>query len=309
MAITGVQRTALIQLRVTNMQDALRHYNKIVGLDHVGKTADGREMLKGFDEFAHHSVVLRETDKAGMDFICFKAQDDAFMDEVAARAKAFGTEYSWIEANTDQPGFGRRLSMITPMGHNVQLVADIEMAADHPEIKNPNIWQKEPHGMGVSIFDHALLYGPNVKEGARFYSEVLGMHMSETVYTPDGEGNLACFFTCANTPHDVAILEFPEPGKLHHVGFALESWNDLGHAADLISINEVRLDEGPFRHGITRGMTIYFFDPSGNRNEVYAGGYRYFPEQPLRYWDFEKVERGVSYYKRVMPEGWLDVVT
>jgi catechol 2,3-dioxygenase len=31
----------------------------------------------------------------------------------------------------------------------------------------------------------------------------------------------------------------------------------------------------PARHGITRGTTIYFFDPAGNRNEVFAGlGYR-----------------------------------
>lgn len=310
MAITGVQRTALIQLRVTDMKAALHHYQDVVGLDYVGKTSDGREMLKGYDEFAHHSVVLRETDRAGMDYICFKAESDAFMEEVLERAKANSIEYSWIEANTDQPGFGRRLSMMSPMGHNVQLVANIEMAADHPDIINPNIWQKPPHGMGVSVFDHALLYGPNVTAGAKFFGEVLGMHNSEVVRAPAGTpGNVAYFFTCAHTPHDVAILEFPEPGKLHHLGFALESWHAIGHAADLISINDIRLDEGPFRHGVTRGMTIYFFDPAGNRNEVYAGGYRYMPEHPLREWEFEDLARGVSYYRREMPAGWLDVVT
>lgn len=308
MAITGVQRSALIQLRVTDLQAGVHHYQDIVGLDYVGKTGDGRVLLKGFDEFSHHSVVLREADHSGLDFLCFKAESDSFMEDVFKKAEAFGAKPEWIAAESDQPGFGRRLSMVTPMGHNIQLVAEIAMGDDHPDIANPNVYQKEPHGMGVSQFDHALLYGPNVKEAAKFYGEVLGMHMTETIYTPDG-GNLACFFACANKPHDVAILEFPEPGKLHHIGFALEDWSEIGRAADVIAIKDVRLDEGPFRHGVTRGKTIYFFDPSGNRNEVYAGGYRYYPEHPLRYWDFDKVERGVSYYKGIMPAGWLDVVT
>ena len=40
-------------------------------------------------------------------------------------------------------------------------------------------------------------------------------------------------------------------------------------------MDDVPIDFGPTRHGITRGITIYFFDPAGNRNEVFAGlGYR-----------------------------------
>jgi len=40
-------------------------------------------------------------------------------------------------------------------------------------------------------------------------------------------------------------------------------------AADIIAKNKVPVEYGPGRHGITRGLTIYFFDPSGNRNEVF----------------------------------------
>ena len=28
----------------------------------------------------------------------------------------------------------------------------------------------------------------------------------------------------------------------------------------------------PTRHGVTRGYTTYFFDPVGNRNELFTGG-------------------------------------
>jgi catechol 2,3-dioxygenase len=58
----------------------------------------------------------------------------------------------------------------------------------------------------------------------------------------------------------IAFLECPDPNKFHHVAFHLEGWQDVGAAADIMFVYD------------TRGQTIYFFDPSGNRNEVFAGG-------------------------------------
>ena len=55
--------------------------------------------------------------------------------------------------------------------------------------------------------------------------------------------------------------------------FVVDSLHDVFKAADLLSMYEVPFDVTPTRHGITRGETIYFFDPSGNRNEAFAGGY------------------------------------
>jgi catechol 2,3-dioxygenase len=50
-------------------------------------------------------------------------------------------------------------------------------------------------------------------------------------------------------------------------------------------MDDVPIDIGPTRHGITRGTTIYFFDPAGNRNEVFAGlGYRVQPDFPTINW-------------------------
>jgi len=54
---------------------------------------------------------------------------------------------------------------------------------------------------------------------------------------------------------------------------------------DIFSMDDVPIDIGPTRHGITRGTTIYFFDPAGNRNEVFAGlGYRVQPDFPTINW-------------------------
>ena len=60
---------------------------------------------------------------------------------------------------------------------------------------------------------------------------------------------------------------------------------------------------------MTRGQTIYFFDPSGNRNEVYAGGYTYYPDNPTRVWTSDGFDKGIFYYERALNERFLTVVT
>ena len=79
--------------------------------------------------------------------------------------------------------------------------------------------------------------------------------------------------------HDIAVLSGPN-GKLHHFAFRLGNWNDILRAGQLFSMDDVSVDVGPTQHGITRGETIYFFDPAGNRNEVFAGGYTAYPDRP-----------------------------
>ena len=75
-----------------------------------------------------------------------------------------------------------------------------------------------------------------------------------------------------NKAHDIAFVKGPD-AKLHHAAFDVDSLHDVFKAADILSMYEVPFDVTPTRHGISRGQTIYFFDPSGNRNEAFAGGY------------------------------------
>ena len=80
-------------------------------------------------------------------------------------------------------------------------------------------------------------------------------------------------------------------------------------AADLISMHDIPLDIGPTRHGLTHGQTIYFFDPSGNRNEVFAGGDYTYPDHPVVTWDAEQTGKAIFYHDRVLNENFLGVVT
>ena len=80
-------------------------------------------------------------------------------------------------------------------------------------------------------------------------------------------------------------------------------------AADIMGKYNISIDIGPTRHGITRGRTIYFFDPSGNRNEVFCGDYTWYPDREPITWDTDELGKAIFFHDRRLNESFLSVVT
>jgi catechol 2,3-dioxygenase len=304
---TNVLRPGFVQLRVLELESALTHYRDRVGLTEVSRETDGRVYLKAYDEFDRHSIVLREADAPGMDFMGFKVINDVALSEYGVALRKRGLEVTEIDAG-EQPGMGRRLAFVAPSGHRFDLYADIELSEYGPMVNNPDVWREDPRGMRAIRFDHCLLYGDEIDATKEIFMDVLGFRLSEIGYDPDGQ-KIINFLTCSNKAHDIAFVPYPEKNKFHHCAFLVEDWKDIGHAADLMSRYDVPVDIGPTRHGATRGYTIYFFDPSGNRNEVFAGGYTYYSDSPLRTWTGDELGKNIFYYEKELNERFLTVVT
>ena len=79
-------------------------------------------------------------------------------------------------------------------------------------------------------------------------------------------------------------------------------------AADRIGKYRVPIDVGPNRHGITRGMTIYFFDPSGNRCETFEG-YVHYPDTPTLVWDTTHAGPAQFSHDNLPRASFLEVLT
>jgi catechol 2,3-dioxygenase len=111
------------------------------------------------------------------------------------------------------------------------------------------------------------------------------------------------------TPHDIAFVGGPRSG-LHHIAFFLDSWHDVLKAADVMAKTKTKIDVAPTRHGITRGETIYFFDPSGNRNETFAGlGYLAQRDRPVTTWTEDMLGSGIFYHTGDLVASFTDVYT
>ncbi len=302
----GVMRTGHIQIRVLDMDEAIVHYRDRLGLLEMGRDGD-RVFLKGWTEEDKYSVILREADEAGMDFLGFKCMSDATLDTLRADLEAAGYATEEKPAG-DLPGCGRRIQFVAGTGHRFELYADKEQVGRATGHHNPEAWPENLKGMKATRFDHALLYGEDLDSVFTLFTEVLGFWLTEQAM--DGEERIAQFFTTSMKEHEIAFIKTPgNTGAFHHASFYLDTWEQVLNAADIISMHNISIDIGPTRHGLTHGATIYFFDPSGNRNETFCGGDYFFPDHPVTTWDAAQLGKAVFYHSRELNERFLTVTT
>lgn len=313
----GIMRIGHISIKVMDMDAAVKHYENVVGMRTTHIDADGNVYLKCWDEWDKYSVILTPSDQAGFNHVAYKVTSDADLDALASRINAHGIETDYMAAGA-LPDCGRMLRFTLPSSHEMRLYAEKECVGTDVGSTNPDPWPDSIRGAGAHWLDHCLLMceldperGINkVEENTRFFIDVLDFYLTEQITVgPGGAIQLASFLSHSSKPHDIAFVGGDRPG-LHHLSFFLDSWHDILKAGDIMAKNRVRVDVAPTRHGVTRGETIYFFDPSGNRNETFAGmGYQAQRDRPVTTWTEDQAARGIFYHTGVMAEGFTTVYT
>lgn len=304
----GVMRPGHVQIRVLDVEEALKHYRDLLGLIEVERDDKGRAYLKGWTEVDKFSVVLTPADQPGMDFMGFKCVDENTVDKLREELMGFGCNVQDIPAG-ELNGCGRRVRFDSPTGHMFEIYATKEQTGKWGLAKtNPEAWPRGLTGMKATRFDHCLLYGDDIEGTYKLFNKVLGFDLAEQVLDPEGN-RIAQFLTASMKAHDIAFIKHPEKNKFHHASFYLETWEDVLRAADLISMTDTSLDIGPTRHGLTHGKTIYFFDPSGNRSEVFCGGDYHYPDHEPVTWTTESLGKAIFYHDRQLNERFLTALT
>ncbi len=306
MAQSPVLRPGHVVLRVLDLEAAVVHYRDRLGLQEIERDGQGRVYLKGWDEQDWFSVVLREADRPGMDSMAFKVISAAALDSLEKDLNAYGCKTARLAAG-ELSHCGERVRFTLPTGHAIDLYAQKDYMGNGLGRVNPDPWLEGIKGMQAQRFDHCLLYGADLDATIKVLTEVLKFDLTEKVV--DGDFVIAAFLSCSNKAHDIAFVRHAEDNKFHHASFLIGTWEEVLRAADIISMHEISLDLGPTRHGITRGRTIYFFDPSGNRNEVFCGDYTWYPDHQPITWTADQIGRAIFYHDRKLNENFLNVVT
>lgn len=313
----GVLRIGHVSIRVMDIDAAVKHYEEVLGLKTTMKDDAGNVYLKCWDEWDKYSLILTPSDRAGINHVAYKVQDDADLEALQTRIEAWGVKTTWLEEG-NLPSTGRMLQFNLPSGHDMRLYAKKEYVGTDVGTLNPDPWPDGIRGAGAHWLDHLLLMcemnpeaGINrVEENTRFMKECLDFFLTEQILVgPNGDMQAATWMARTSTPHDIAFVGGPVNG-LHHIAFFLDSWHDVLKAADVMAKKRVKIDVAPTRHGITRGETIYFFDPSGNRNETFAGlGYLAQPDRPVTTWSEDRLGSGIFYHTGEVVASFTDVYT
>ena len=301
----GILRLRHVDITVPDLELAAAYYTQVMGLD-VSQRTDDRIFLKCWDERDHHSVAIRNDTRVGIDRFAFKVERADDLAHFESRIEAAGHQVQRI-AKGEEIGQGESIRFELTSGHEMELVADVEKVGGRLPLVNPPPMVDGLVGIAPPRIDHILVHAEEVAAVARFFREVLDFRLTEQLL--DGQGHqVIAFLERSAKPHDIAFVQGPN-GALHHFSFWLDDWDHIRRAADILAYNGVTIDIGPTRHGITRGNTIYFFDPMGTRNEVFTGGYRPDPDFPTITWTDDEAGRAIFYYEGVLNERFATVHT
>ncbi len=301
----GILRLSHVDIHCPDLELAAAYYTQVMGLEISERTED-RLFLKCWDERDHHCLAIRHDPRVGLDRFAFKVEHPDDLAHFESRIEAAGHPVQRISAG-EEIGQGESIRFELTSGHEMELVADVEKVGGRLPLVNPPPMVDGLLGIAPPRIDHLLVHAEEVPAVARFFQDVLDFRLTEQLL--DGGGHqMIAFLERSAKPHDIAFVQGPN-GALHHFSFWLDDWDHVRRAADILAYNGVSIDIGPTRHGLTRGNTIYFFDPLGTRNEVFSGGYRPDPDFPTITWTDEEAGRAVFYYEGVLNERFATVHT
>ena len=138
---------------------------------------------------------------------------------------------------------------------------------------------------------HVNLNVTDVKRSEKFYTEILGFHVSARVEGSIVWMNMGEFRDGDNLAfHDVALYQVPhglpenarKTAGLNHAAFRLRSAEEVDQAAEFLKSKNVKVLKGPLTHSEDMDRYLYFEDPDGNVLELVASTLPGYPEKYLR---------------------------
>lgn len=297
------------EIRVTDLEESRRFYTEVIGL-YVSEEDDGHVFLRAWQDWDHHTLVLKKSDHAGIEHVGWRVEKPEDLPAFEKRFKELGLDYHWIEGGKE-PGQGDGLRFLTPGGMPFELYWERELYAPGDEglaSKLPSHPQRYgSRGIAPRRFDHVNFLTNDPAAEQEWVTKELGIH--HRYYAEGSGGNrLGSWLSRTNIAHEVAIMRNRTQSgtMLHHVGYYLDSPDHVVRAATILADNGVEIEWGPGSHGTSGAIFLYCFDPSGNRFEIWTGGFLIFaPDwEPIR-WEPGSASLAYEMWGSAMPESYL----
>ena len=289
-----IVRSAYADLVVTDLGRAKAFWIDLLGF-HLEQETPDAIYARGFEEFVHHSLVLRRGPKAACAAMGFRVRTPDDLDKAERWMQARGCRTS-RRAAWAEPGLGETVRAQDPLGFTVEFVhemAKVERLVQRYDLRT---------GCSPNRLDHINIAIPDVPAAYEYYTS-LGFGLSETIEDLSNGTLYAAWMFRKQTVHDIAFTLGAGP-KLHHIAFAVPESHNILSLCDTIGARNVahHIERGPGRHGVSNAFYLYLRDDDGHRVEVYTTDYfTGDPDhEPLR-WDVRDERRRDFWANPIVP--------
>ncbi len=280
-----ILRLAHVVIAVDDLAAAREFYVDLLGF--VEHRSDHDALyLRGVEEFDTWSLGIVERASAGLLHSAFRVSEPGDLDRLEELHERLRAKHLRLPAGTE-PGVGETLRVLTPEGHVVEFVHELEEIEPYDADGKLRLPMRNTHsnpGIPPARIDHVSLRVPTVPEALPYWVEALDFSVSEYWMTDADIPHIA-WVRRTTTTHDVALGTNGEPA-FHHFAYTVPDPSALFHAADLLGDARIplQLEWGPARHGATNAFAMYVRDPAGNRLELFTGDYDRDLDRPPLYW-------------------------
>jgi catechol 2,3-dioxygenase len=314
----AIAHVAHAELRVTDLEASRDFFTRVMGL-FVSYEDDDHVFLRAWQDWDHHTLVLTRAEVSGLEHVAWRVDGPEALGEFEVQLKALGIETSWVEGGTGVSlGHGDGLRFFSPAGVPTELFWEVDRYVEKNEMlisKLPSHPQRYT-GSGVHPrrFDHVNFLIDDPQPEQEFWTDHMGIRHNYFI-TGDlgnGEQRLASWLAKTNLSHEIAFMRNREQSGslLHHVAYYVDTADQMMRAATILADAGAKIEWGPAAHGTSGAIFLYVIEPSGNRVEVWSGGFLLFaPDWKALHWDPEVSPLGLEMWGSDMPETYLQYGT
>jgi catechol 2,3-dioxygenase len=256
-----------LSLRAPDPEAAAAFYETALGLtrEPSGPSSGTEAIRLGFGR-GHHAVQIVRGD-VGLDHFAFEVSDEDELAALRARLLAAGTPFL-------PPGDGqvdpRAFAVADPDSNRVEFHGAIDRSGE------------QSGGLRPDRIQHLALATPDAPRLTRFYTEVLGFRVSDTM-----GGGAGFWIRSDRAHHSLAVFQRERGHGLDHFSFDIAGWDEFKLWCDHFARQDVPVAWGPSRHGIGDALFIMFHDAAGYliefcaEMELFHDG----PAKPRDQWD------------------------
>ncbi len=244
-----------VDLAIPDYQRQLGFYAGTWGLTTVASDA-GVAFLAAEGSPERYVIRLRQDAGKRLDLVSFGAASSEDVDALAEHliARNVGLVQEPARLATEGGGYGLRFFDLD--GRTVEVSANVATRRH----------RKIAAGESVPVrLSHVVLNSTDPDATARWYSDVLGFRLSDTLAGPE-LGTVMHFMRCNPRHHSVAFARGPHV-SLHHVSFELRGVDEFMRGTGRLLRSGTRMVWGPGRHLAGANTFSYFLDPHRNTIE------------------------------------------
>jgi len=266
--MTSVRQLGYLGLEVSDLAKWEHFAVDLLGLVPAERGLDGSLALR-LDERAQR-IVLHPGSADDLAYLGFECANDAELDALGARLAAAGFAIGEGKPETAAARrVARLLELRDPTGIPVELFVGAAIAKD--PFQSSRVFGgfvTGDEGLG-----HAVICAKDAGATERFYAELLGLRLSDTVVAKLGPIDLKLRFLHANARHhSIAFASLPMPKRIHHFMIEANSADDVGRAYDRCIAAGVQFAMSLGKHPNDGMTSFYATTPSGFAVEFGSGG-------------------------------------